>query len=127
MRAVVAEGTAIGEVNPSFPPLSIAFETGKTGTAEYCDDVAFPQGLCIPGRWPSHAWYTGYGVQGDKDILVIAFVYNAGEGSQWALPVVRQVMDFYLNGTPIQVVLPPTPASTPPETETTEGEAPPAE
>ena len=127
MRKVVEEGTANLPSNRGFPPLEITFESGKTGTAEYCDDVAFPQGLCIPGRWPSHAWYVGYGAQGEKDIIVIAFVYNAGEGSQWALPVVRQVMDFYLTGKPIQSVAPPAINPTPAEAETTEGETPPAQ
>ncbi len=127
MREVILSGTANVASNRSFPPLAIAYEAGKTGTAEYCDDVAFPQGLCIPGRWPSHAWYVGYGAQGDKDLLVIGFVYNAGEGSAWALPVVRQVLDYYLNGTPIQSVAPPNLVPVETEDTTTEAETQPAE
>jgi penicillin-binding protein 2 len=86
---------------------------GKTGTAEYCDDIAQPLGLCVAGQWPSHAWYVGYapyyntvpdkysdGEVYDKypsEIVVVAFVYNGGEGSRIALPVVRDIMTGYFN------------------------------
>jgi membrane carboxypeptidase/penicillin-binding protein len=77
---------------------------GKTGTAEYCDEVARPKGLCIPGQWPSHAWYFGYapyddrpiGQRAEPEIAIIAFVYNGKEGSGNALPVVKRVMYCYL-------------------------------
>ena len=54
---------------------------GKTGTAEYCDDVARPLGLCVPGNWPAHAWFMAYAPLEDPEILIIAFVYNGDEGS----------------------------------------------
>ncbi len=94
MREVVTRGTASTGVTP-VDPLPYVNEAGKTGTAEYCDDIARPLGLCIPGRWPSHAWYVGYAPYEAPEIVVVAFVYNAGEGSQVALPVVRRVLDFY--------------------------------
>ena len=68
---------------------------GKTGTAEYCDDIARPLGYCVPGQWPAHAWYMGYAPYEDPEIAIIAFVYNGGEGSQVALPVVRETMEAY--------------------------------
>lgn len=68
---------------------------GKTGTAEYCDDIAQPLGYCVPGQWPSHAWYVGYGPIEEPEIAVIAFVYNGGEGSFMALPLVRETMRSY--------------------------------
>ena len=68
---------------------------GKTGTAEYCDDIARPLNLCVPGQWPAHAWYTGYAPYDDPEIIIIAFVYNGGEGSQVALPIVRKTMEEY--------------------------------
>jgi len=68
---------------------------GKTGTAEYCDDIAAPLGLCQPGAWPSHAWFFGYADYERPEIAAIAFIYNAGEGSKNALPVVRKVLDCY--------------------------------
>lgn len=69
---------------------------GKTGTAEYCDDIAAPLGLCVPGQWPQHAWFYGYAnYEGEKEIAVIAFVYNAGEGAFNALPIVKNVLNCY--------------------------------
>ncbi len=68
---------------------------GKTGTAEYCDDIALPLGKCIPGQWPQHAWYFGYAPYGNPEIAIVAFVYNSGDGSKNALPVVKAVMDCY--------------------------------
>jgi penicillin-binding protein 2 len=97
MRLAVTDGTASAGVTP-VDPLTYVNEAGKTGTAEYCDDIARPLGLCIPGRWPSHAWYVGYAPYESPEIVVVAFVYNAGEGSQVALPVVRKVMDAYFRG-----------------------------
>ena len=37
----------------------------------------------------------GYAPFEDPEIVVVAFMYNAGEGSQVALPVVRKVLDAY--------------------------------
>lgn len=96
-RLVVTEGTSAEGLTPA-DPLGYVTEAGKTGTAEYCDNIAFPLGLCIPGRWPSHAWYVGYAPYENPEIVVIAFVYNAGEGSQVATPIVRRVLDFYFQG-----------------------------
>jgi hypothetical protein len=93
-RMVVTQGTATEGVTP-YDPLTYVNEAGKTGTAEYCDDIARPLGLCIPGRWPSHAWYVGYAPYEAPEIIVVAFVYNAGEGSQVALPVVRSVLNYH--------------------------------
>jgi len=70
---------------------------GKTGTAEYCDDIARPLGYCVPGQWPAHAWYVGYAPFNDPEIMIITFVYNGGEGSRIALPVVRESMEAYFN------------------------------
>lgn len=68
---------------------------GKTGTAEYCDDIAASKNLCNPGEWPSHAWFFGYAPYSTPEVAAIAFVYNAGEGSKNALPVVKAVLDCY--------------------------------
>lgn len=70
---------------------------GKTGTAEYCDDVANPLGYCVPGQWPAHAWFTAYAPYENPEIAVVAFVYNGGEGSRIALPVVKEIMEGYFN------------------------------
>ena len=89
-QAVIAEGgTAQGA---ALPFVEVA---GKTGTAEYCDNIANSLNLCVPGQWPAHAWYAGYAPYDDPEIVLIAFVYNGGEGSQVALPIVRKTMEEY--------------------------------
>lgn len=90
MRLAVTTGTA---KNGNLPYIEVA---GKTGTAEYCDDVARPLGLCKPGNWPSHAWFTAYAPYGDPEILILGFIYNGGEGSANALPMVMETMEAYL-------------------------------
>lgn len=95
MREAVLNGTSSEASVPWSPPLAFVNEAGKTGTAEYCDDIASPLGLCVPGQWPAHAWYVGYAPYEAPEILVIAFVYNGGEGSAVATPIVRDVMNAY--------------------------------
>jgi penicillin-binding protein 2 len=73
-------------------PIAVA---GKTGTAEYCDDVANKKGLCQRGEWPSHGWTVAYAPFDNPEIAIIAFLYNAGEGGRVAAPIVRDVMDAY--------------------------------
>jgi penicillin-binding protein 2 len=98
-RQVVINGTsseaAMVSLGVDAPPLPYVNEAGKTGTAEYCDDIAFPQGLCVPGQWPAHAWYVGYAPYENPEIIVITFIYNGGEGSKVGTPVVREIMDAY--------------------------------
>lgn len=89
MRLAVTQGTA---QNAALPYVEIA---GKTGTAEYCDNIAFPLGLCVPGNWPSHAWFTAYAPYTNPEILVVTFIYNGGQGSENALPVTRNVIEAY--------------------------------
>jgi penicillin-binding protein 2 len=103
MRLAVTVGTAQG-ANLPFPEVA-----GKTGTAEYCDNIARPLGLCVPGNWPSHAWFTAYAPYENPEILIIGFVYNGGEGSLVALPVVVETLEEYLRlqnqrGAPIQTI-----------------------
>lgn len=90
MREVVVSGTA-SEIFEGFPIPS----AGKTGTAEYCDDIAREKNICVPGSWPAHAWYVGYAPFDDPEIAVVAFVYNGDEGARLAAPVVRAVMEGY--------------------------------
>lgn len=102
--------------------IDAAITAGKTGTAEYCDDIARPLGYCVPGQWPAHAWYTGFAPYDDPEILIIAFVYNGGEGSRIALPIVRETMQAYFqlkaqregSSLPAQAAQPP--INTPPGT-----------
>jgi len=71
---------------------------GKTGTAEFCDNIAIKRGWCRFDKTqiqPVHAWYVGYAPFDQPEIVVGAFVFNGGEGSQWAAPIVREVMAAY--------------------------------
>ncbi len=72
---------------------------GKTGTSEYCDNIAIKRGWCRFEKTaiqPTHAWYTGYAPYEDPEIVVAAFIFNGGEGSQWSAPVACHVMAAYL-------------------------------
>lgn len=92
MRQVVVYGTA----EESMALLDIP-SAGKTGTAEYCDDVAQSKGLCQRESWPFHAWYAGYAPFDDPEIAVVAFVYNGGEGASVAAPIVQRVLETYFD------------------------------
>jgi penicillin-binding protein 2 len=93
MRMTVMEG---GTVHKEFADFDqVVQSAGKTGTAEYCDDIANDNNLCQRGSWPTHAWYAGYAPYDDPEIAVVAFVYNGGEGSSVAGPIVRKVMEAY--------------------------------
>jgi penicillin-binding protein 2 len=86
-------------------PITVA---GKTGTAEYCDDVANKANRCSFGNWPTHSWTVAYAPYEDPEIVILAFCYNGGEGGVVAAPIVKKVMDAYFelksidiaNGTP---------------------------
>lgn len=86
---------------------------GKTGTSEYCDNIAISRGWCrfedIAQRriLPTHAWYVAFAPYDDPQIAVAVFIFNGGEGSAWATPVACHVIAAYfgvaqygaLNGT----------------------------
>lgn len=90
MHRVTTQGTA----EKAFRGVEYS-AAGKTGTAEYCDNVAQSKNLCQPGNWPTHSWFVGYAPAEDPEIAVVAFVYNGGEGASVAAPIVRNVMDSY--------------------------------
>jgi penicillin-binding protein 2 len=92
LRKVVVDGTGSGIFNGFSIP-----SAGKTGTAEYCDNIAQEKGLCKFGNWPAHAWYVGFAPYDDPEIAVVAFVYNGNEGATTAGPIVRQVMQAYFD------------------------------
>ncbi|MEJ2756951.1 MAG: penicillin-binding transpeptidase domain-containing protein [Anaerolineales bacterium] len=93
MRLAAIDGTLSNEEElfGNFP-IPVA---GKTGTAEYCDEVANSKNLCIPGDWPTHAWTVAYAPYEDPEVVVVAFLYNGGEGASVAGPVVRQMIEAY--------------------------------
>jgi penicillin-binding protein 2 len=71
---------------------------GKTGTSEYCDNIAIKRGWCRFDKTqiqPVHAWFVGYAPFEAPEIVVAVFVFNGGEGSQWAAPVARDLLAAY--------------------------------
>lgn len=61
---------------------------GKTGTAQFCDDI-----MCGVGyEQPEHAWFAAFAPVEDPEISVIVYLYHGGEGSVAAVPVVREIL-----------------------------------
>jgi penicillin-binding protein 2 len=83
-----------GTLNELFSDFPIAV-AGKTGTAEYCDDVARAANRCQFGSWPTHSWTLAYAPYDDPEIIVVAFAYNGGEGASVAGPIVQRVIEAY--------------------------------
>lgn len=104
MRQAVTVGTA---AKANLPYVQVS---GKTGTAEYCDDIARPLGLCVPGNWPAHAWFAAYAPSDNPEIVILGFVYNGKEGSLWALPVVVETMEAYFRLKNERAGIPPPPS-----------------
>ncbi len=75
-------------------PIAVA---GKTGTAEYCDDVALAANRCQFGEWPTHGWTIAFAPYEDPEIAILAFEYNGGEGATVAAPVVARIMQAYFD------------------------------
>jgi penicillin-binding protein 2 len=64
---------------------------GKTGTAE-------------SGSGEPHAWFAGYTLAGEStgkpDIAIAVVLENAGEGSDYAAPVFKRIIETYYFGRP---------------------------
>ncbi|MCB9112871.1 MAG: penicillin-binding protein 2 [Anaerolineales bacterium] len=86
--------TTFGTLHKLFTDFPIAV-AGKTGTAEYCDDVARAADRCQFGAWPTHSWTIAYAPFEDPEIAVVAFAYNGGEGASVAGPMVARMIKSY--------------------------------
>nr|WP_242940516.1 penicillin-binding transpeptidase domain-containing protein [Anaeromicropila populeti] len=78
MQAVVEEGTAAELKNSKYTA------AGKTGSAEYNSSKS------------SHAWFVGFAPAEDPKIVVSVIVEGAGTGSQYAVPIAKQLFEQYL-------------------------------
>lgn len=95
MRLTVTEGTLVRQFRNFVINGKEIQLAAKTGTAEYCDNVAQEKNLCVPGNWPTHSWVLAYGPYEDPEIAVVAFVYNGGEGASVAGPIARKILEAY--------------------------------
>jgi len=77
MRAVVTRGTA-----QSLQSVSQEV-AGKTGTAQFGKE----------GK--THAWFVGYAPYKDPEIVVVVLVQGGGEGSSAAVPVAKEIFNWY--------------------------------
>jgi penicillin-binding protein 2 len=81
-------GTVRGEGTASAAfagfPLDRIFVGGKTGTAQMKPKQPF-------------SWFAGLAKSGEKQIVVVALVEEAGTGSQIAAPIVRRVIEQYFD------------------------------
>lgn len=80
MEDVVQEGTGRKLKDRSYTA------AGKTGSAEFSSDKS-----------ESHAWFTGFAPAEDPEIAVTVIVESAGSGSDYAVPLARQVFDAYFS------------------------------
>lgn len=78
MRTMVTDGTGSKLNGQSYTA------AGKTGSAEYSEN-----------KEKSHAWFTGFAPAENPEIAVTVIVEEAGAGSEFAVPIAKQVFDAY--------------------------------
>lgn len=79
MRAVVTDGTA-----KELESLKID-AAGKTGSADQ------------NGGKPAHAWFIGFAPADDPQLVVSIVVESVGTGSEYAVPIAREIFAAYFN------------------------------
>lgn len=83
MRQAVTAGSARGLSGLAWPMAA------KTGTAEH-------PGSHLP-CYDCHSWLTTFGPYEDPSIVVTVLVENGGEGTTAALPVARDILNYYIS------------------------------
>ena len=61
-------------------PVNVA---GKTGTAQWSS------------KYKPHAWFTGFAPYEDPEIVITILVEQAGEGSDIAVPIAQEFLEWY--------------------------------
>ncbi len=90
MRQTVTNGTAWRWTFDDVPV------SAKTGTAEYTKLDEHGQLIMDQhGYLPTHAWFTAFAPYDDPEIVLVVFLDDGGEGSQYALPVAEDIMRAY--------------------------------
>jgi penicillin-binding protein 2 len=79
MRKAVTDGSARLLSN-----LSVAV-AGKTGTAQFGN------------QGKTHAWFTGFAPYDNPEIAITILIEGGGEGSSVAVPVAKEVLEWYYN------------------------------
>jgi penicillin-binding protein 2 len=66
---------------------SLSFEVaGKTGTAQYG-----------PNNSKQHAWFSAFAPYENPEIALVVLLEGGGEGSSYAVPVARKILEYYFN------------------------------
>ena len=79
MRQAVISGSA-----SSLSNLSVEV-AGKTGTAQFGN------------KGETHAWFVGYTPYQDPEIVIVILVEAGGEGHTAAVPVAKEILNWYFN------------------------------
>ncbi len=79
MRQAVISGSSI---RLSDLPVAVA---GKTGTAEWS------------GKFPAHAWWTGFAPYKEPEIVLTVMVEEGAEGSQIGVSIAKEIISYYFD------------------------------
>ncbi len=79
MRQAVIDGSAV-----SLSSLSVDV-AGKTGTAQFGN------------KGETHAWFIGYAPYENPEIVITVLVEAGGEGYESAVPVAKEILEWYFN------------------------------
>ena len=79
MRQAVTSGSAQSLLSVAVPV------AGKTGTAQWSSDKS------------AHAWFTGFAPYNNPEIVVTILIEQGGEGSAAAVPVAKEVLDWWFS------------------------------
>lgn len=86
---IVREGmreTVMGENGSGRSLASIGVETGgKTGTAQFGNEDK------------THSWYISFGPYQNPEIAMAVLIEGGGEGHDWAVPVTKEIYEWYFS------------------------------
>ncbi len=87
MCDVVASRSGTAGFQFLYSPLLDVGVCGKTGTAQVPGEEELP-----------HSWFLAYAPAVDPQIAIVTMIENAGEGSQVAAPLTRNILEYYFFG-----------------------------